>query len=696
MKVDLGLSGARGFLDTRQVVSPVFALIVTGFLLVAIVLGGGTLSLSLMLALYAFILLSTLFGERALDLTGLAGLVARLPCALVIGIALFSLFAMLFAFVFGWTAWVCLGVSSVSLFVFAEVLASKLDSRKKVILSWADPWVTLIFAIAILALAKIPLSAPVVLAKTGVLPIWNDYYIHGITIASFGSEFALGSDMELVGAPRPFYHYLPFLPAAAFLTLSGLSPLGAATSMMLPLGLLVGVLGSYGLAVALGGRAGGFLSVAVLMSIPMAGLIVESGWFEPYWLLLITPGSGYAIAIAMLAFVALGQFFDTRRYRTLFFAGALLLLLIFTRAHFFLLAAPACVGLLILFKCRSKIKHLLWLSCTISVAAFGLLLFSSTLRARWLQFSNPAAYLSGALDGVLFLGAPLHLVSMPSGVRGLIELIVVLLASLGFTIVFLIAVHLKKGSLAFDGLGYLPLMLLLIYLLLILFAPAANNGDLTEYKHRHFVLLYFTFVVFLCTLPLQLYAKLIARTVALRQWLYCFSAVLLLSSIVHNHGKNPAAPALARMAWAESYHDQVVTPGVVSAAEYLRRHSAPGDVVAFETKSLGSQLNSLAVEVVALSGVPTFLSRPTLKLRSGPCIQNLVKKRSVVLGEIEKKSTWSDVATLLQSSGIRWYLIVNDSPESKELVDEIALKTGRINVLDSTFAQPAWLHFSDC
>ena len=44
-----------------------------------------------------------------------------------------------------------------------------------------------------------------------MLPIWSDYFIHGVTIASFGSPFSSGVDMELAGVSRAFYHYAPFM-----------------------------------------------------------------------------------------------------------------------------------------------------------------------------------------------------------------------------------------------------------------------------------------------------------------------------------------------------------------------------------------------------------------------------------------------------------------------------------------------------
>ena len=77
----------------------------------------------------------------------------------------------------------------------------------------------------------------------GVLPIWNDYFIHGVTIASFGSPFATGGDMELAGVSRGFYHYAPFMIPAAFQAVSGMSGLALSTSLLLPLGLLIAAFG---------------------------------------------------------------------------------------------------------------------------------------------------------------------------------------------------------------------------------------------------------------------------------------------------------------------------------------------------------------------------------------------------------------------------------------------------------------------
>ena len=98
---------------------------------------------------------------------------------------------------------------------------------------------------AIALFSWVPVSAPVLLEKTGLLPIWDDYFIHGETIASFGSPLALSANLELAGENPPFYHYVPFMLPAAFQALSGMSGLALSTSLLLPLGLAICVFGIY-------------------------------------------------------------------------------------------------------------------------------------------------------------------------------------------------------------------------------------------------------------------------------------------------------------------------------------------------------------------------------------------------------------------------------------------------------------------
>ena len=159
---------------------------------------------------------------------------------------------------------------------------------------------------------------------TESLPIWNDYFIHGITINSFGSPFTFFNNMELVGVSRGFYHYAPFLIPSTFIPISNLSGLMLATSFLLPMGLLIATFGCYLFSTQLWGRSFGLVSVTLIICLPAYQFFIQSGWFDFNWLLIIAPGSGYAIGIGLLISTGILIYCNTPDKRIIFFSLMLL------------------------------------------------------------------------------------------------------------------------------------------------------------------------------------------------------------------------------------------------------------------------------------------------------------------------------------------------------------------------------------
>ena len=222
-------------------------------------------------------------GELTLQASRLTTIKAWLPTAFVVGFAAISLPMMaltLICNISALTAFVISALSVLSLAIYSSRKAATSSST-----NWTDTAIALVLAITIGLLAKNIVSSPATLQNTGELPVWSDYFLHGVIIASFGSPFAAGIDMELAGVSRGFYHYAPFMIPAAFQTVSGMSGLALSTSFLLPLGLLIAAFGSYAFAVELGGRVGGLLTLTAIICIPAYSVFIQSGWFDFYWLL---------------------------------------------------------------------------------------------------------------------------------------------------------------------------------------------------------------------------------------------------------------------------------------------------------------------------------------------------------------------------------------------------------------------------
>ena len=192
-------------------------------------------------------------------------------------------------------------------------------------------------------------SAVSELKATGILPVWSDYFIHGSIIAEFGDPLAVSrGSIELVGEPLAFYHYAAYMIPAALASVADLPGLALATSVMLPLGLLVAGLGSYALGTALADRRAGVVAIAFLLLLPDPSLYgLNNGFLGFHWLLFTAPGSGYGLGAAAIALVFANEWFSSGSRAALMLALALTAAMFQLRAHIFLLFAPALVLTLI-------------------------------------------------------------------------------------------------------------------------------------------------------------------------------------------------------------------------------------------------------------------------------------------------------------------------------------------------------------
>jgi hypothetical protein len=251
--------------------------------------------------------------------------------------------------------------------------------------------------------------------------------------------------------------------------------------------------------------------------------------------------------------------------------------------------------------------------------------------------------------------------------------LIILAAVLGIYIVLLpILSYLSARQFGFSLFDALPYLLLIVFIGLMLFAPAARNGDLSEYKHRHFPMLYAVFVIYTAHYGCTLTGKLIGER-RLKYLVFMFVGGLFIFATIHYQDVNPARPDIQTMPWAGQYHNQPITPGILESADYIRTHAVKGDVAAMTNTSIDGMLANEVIEFISLSGVPAFLARPSLKMGGSECVRKVVNDRLKILEDLSTAETWPDARKIMQSSGIRWLLISNKEknhwdPEFKEAV----------------------------
>ena len=662
-----------------------FSLITSAFMLTMMLLGNSKITIELMLFCMLSCSILIKAGELVLRICHLTTFKAWLPVAFVVGFAVISLLMVALALIANLSAltafWItALSLLSLNYFAFREVTVSPS-------IDWTDTAIALVLAIIIGFFVRLPASSPITLLNTGILPIWSDYFLHGITIAFFGSPFASGIDMELVGVSLPFYHYAPFIIPAAFQMVSDLSGFALSTSLLLPMGLLIAAFGSYAFAVELGGRLGGLLALTAIICLPASSVFIQSGWFDFYWLLFIAPGSGYAVGVAAIVCASTVAYLKKNDSRVLCFTILLLFSLILIRVHLFAVLAPAILSLILLHHWRANSQMLVGIIIGVITIVMLTLHFSTHLHTLWMEYCNPHRYLDMVLQWSLIYGQPIKFLQTPFGMTMFIEILLVLIAILGiYLILYPLLLLLSVRRFGFHPADALPLLLLVSFIAITLFMPDVGmSGDFTEFKHRGFLLLYVVIAIYTITYAYNLMTRYITDERKHQQWVYCLVGSIFVATILLNWDLNPSRPNIEAMPWAGTLHNQQITSGLLESAEYVRTHAKQGDVLAMDsslTAAIDPRLS--IVQIVSLTGVPAFIARSDIKMLRSQCVQEIVHQRLSVLQELSSITNWSDAQKFLQTNGIRWFLVLSgERPKWDTNLKFAAFSSSGISVYDA-------------
>ena len=446
---------------------------------------------------------------------------------------------------------------------------------------------------------------PQALAREGVLKTWTDQFIHGAAISQFGDPRAAGRQaIELADTPMPIYHYMSYMLPAAFAWPLDLPGLPLATSLWAPVGFFTLCASVYTLGAALAGTPGGFAALAALTLLPDPGTYgLHNRAFGYYWYVLAVPGASYGVGVVLLSLAFLHRWAQARGARALRRrrrpAGRFR---IHPRPP--LPARPAGVA----GERRS--------ACALERAAQaradggggrGLRAVRGRLlpaRIRRPCMRSPSSSRSRTISTIRSPTSRRR--------RWWAALLLIFPAALGaFVILYPLSVLLLHRARGLRAIDLVPLAFLFWYLLLMLSAPVPSHGDATELTQRPFVLVYAVIAIWT--------AAGFARWVALQGGLRVrrvWVSLLVLAALALGGALLYTVPD-AR--WLEAPRRS--PRGVPQAARFLRSHSRPGDVLAVEGLTLERVYTDAAVQLVSLSGVPAYLSRPFIHARSRPCCE---------------------------------------------------------------------------
>ena len=142
---------------------------------------------------------------------------------------------------------------------------------------------------------------------TGLFRAWQDFFLHASEITYLRDYPAFGRHAQyLAGAPQPLYHRASYAMSGVFSLVAGVPSLETATTFWMPTGLLLCVLATYAYGCALGGGLAGLAAVTAVFLFPDPSTYALKNRFLSFsWLMQVSPGSGYALALTFLALIVI-------------------------------------------------------------------------------------------------------------------------------------------------------------------------------------------------------------------------------------------------------------------------------------------------------------------------------------------------------------------------------------------------------
>jgi hypothetical protein len=491
---------------------------------------------------------------------------------------------------------------------------------------------------------------------TGILRLWVDYFYHASLISSIGDPLSIGrGDPDLADVPVRFYHFASYtFPALAVRTV-GMPALLSVTSIWLPWGIFLTVLGVFAAARALSGFIGGAIATIIFALVPdTASYGLKLGFLSFHWMIDTNPGNLFGLPCACASLALLVSWCRGADKRALIGSAILLCAIFLLRAHIFIWFAPAWLAAVIAGAPGYSVRQKTIVFVCLAVAGLATVLLYSAqeISQKGLQ---PYVY-----QYFNFLLAS----DQPPAYGGLY---IWLLAKLGFgfgAIALLCLVYFGMGGIPlltfFAGSGIvasyrkleaidiLPFTLLAWAGVMSLFAPTTGWwSDITELRQRAFVLV----VVVLYCWNAKWLGLWLSRYDFRRLTAVAACAALPITVFYVADWKAP------KCSWMIPYVNTQMPLPMLAAANWLHSVGRPGDTFATANVNPNDTFTDVEAQMVGVSGMPGWVAMPKFEAGGGVERAAIVQQRINVLARAAVMANEGDLEQLMRDAHVSYYIV---------------------------------------
>lgn len=488
---------------------------------------------------------------------------------------------------------------------------------------------------------------------------WIDSFYHAVHLRIFGEAHGAGTieDFRLSGVPARLYHYGVYLTPAFIRQASGLSLFAAYAGILAPMGVFFTGLGAYALVGSIWGKWSGLAACAALFLLPDGS---QQGIHNPFmsyhWLTQISPSATYGLMLLSLAWLLVIRGCLQGRWLLLAAGWLVACLLLIYKAHFFIASALLFVLLPALFfkAPLARWARALWAVGSLAAVFVTVHLVRDVPGVPLMRFDGSSVRTLMRHIANFTVPGPLRIFlferlgddhSLPANI--FLGMPFILVAALGLLLPLLIVLAIVVRKRTPKLFLLFPFILIVNFTAMFLgLALDMRSSTPDELSHRPVMVMYFVVAAWVGG------AAGLAFIESRRLGRFARPALLGLSLILMVVPAIFGAGVHRMWALANISPPLNVPRGLVESAQYIREHSAPGDLI---QDSLFDRFCALA----ALSERKPYVARSQTRIMHNA---EVVEERAEMVDKLTELRDADEINATARKLGIRWFLLTRGQP----------------------------------